>query len=100
MMKPEQGQEIEETCTRCGGLGYTPNLPHVIAKKCPRCKGVGKLNRELLLKAHYRKQAIEEFLGEIEKCERFYTDMITPFLSKEARKLDDIREIAERLIKK
>jgi|GEM_PF-6344184 len=38
------GKEIKyETCTRCGGLGRTPNHPHIIAHICERCKGVGKV---------------------------------------------------------
>lgn len=39
------GHQITETCTNCGGLGKTPNHPHILAKRCERCKGSGKITR-------------------------------------------------------
>jgi len=44
MKKPEKKNEFE-TCTSCGGIGSVPNHPHIIAHKCERCKGSGKVER-------------------------------------------------------
>jgi protein gp37 len=34
---------LKETCTNCGGIGRTPNHPHILAKICHRCGGTGKV---------------------------------------------------------
>lgn len=39
--KPERKEEYE-TCLNCGGLGRTPNHPHILAKQCNNCRGTGK----------------------------------------------------------
>lgn len=34
---------LKETCTNCGGIGRTPNHPHILVKICHRCGGTGKV---------------------------------------------------------
>jgi protein gp37 len=34
---------LKETCTHCGGIGATPNHPHIVAKTCTKCNGTGKV---------------------------------------------------------
>ena len=41
---PKEKEEFE-TCTKCGGIGRTPNHPHILAKRCDRCGGSGKVAR-------------------------------------------------------
>ena len=41
---PEKKKEYE-TCTQCGGLGLTPNHPHIEAKRCLACNGAKKVPR-------------------------------------------------------
>ena len=43
--KSEREKDLIETCTQCGGIGRTPNHPHIEAKRCQRCGGSGKINR-------------------------------------------------------
>lgn len=39
-------KEEWETCTFCGGIGFTPNLPHHESHLCGRCNGNRKIERK------------------------------------------------------
>jgi len=59
LKKPEKKEEYE-TCTRCGGLGRTPNHPHIKAHTCPTCCGVGKI-----IRPDYKQHNLEDVCKEI-----------------------------------
>jgi DnaJ-class molecular chaperone len=56
-----------ETCTQCGGLGRVPNHPIIPSKRCPRCKGSGKvLYDQPVFEGESNQQKAEEVMKELE----------------------------------
>lgn len=43
--KVPKEKEETETCTACGGIGKSPNHPHILANICNKCSGTGKIKR-------------------------------------------------------